>query len=64
VASFVMEGRPEPRITFSDRMDNGMVFRFDDGKTAYRSNVLLDDVLPQAQMIFRLRRYRPMPQRE
>ena len=46
-----MEGRSEPRIIFSDRMDNGMVIGFDDGKTAYYSAALLHATLPQAQMM-------------
>jgi hypothetical protein len=31
VASFLMNDRRESRITFSDRMDNGIVVGFDDG---------------------------------
>ena len=51
MASFLMEGRRESRITFSDRMDNGIVVGFDDGKTAYYSAALLHATLPQAQMM-------------
>jgi len=51
VASFRMEGRPEPRIIFSDRLENGIVIGFDDGKTAYYSAALLHAALPQAQMM-------------
>jgi hypothetical protein len=45
-----MDGRRESRITFSDRIDNGIVVGFDDGKTAYYSAALLHATLPQAQM--------------
>jgi hypothetical protein len=51
MASFHMDVHPEPRITFSDRMDNGVVIGFDDGKTAYYSAVLLHATLRQAQMM-------------
>jgi hypothetical protein len=51
VASFRMEGHPEPRVVFSDRIDGGMVIGFDDGKTAYYSAALLYTTLPQAQMM-------------
>jgi hypothetical protein len=46
-----MEGRPEPRITFSDRMNSGMVIGFDDGMTAYYYAALLHATLPQAHMM-------------
>jgi hypothetical protein len=46
-----MEGRSEPRIIFSDRMDNGMVIGFDDGKTAFYSAALLHSALPKAKMM-------------
>ena len=46
-----MDGRRESRITFSDRIDNGIVVGFDDGKTAYYSAALLHATLPQAQMM-------------
>jgi hypothetical protein len=46
-----MEGHPEPRVVFSDRIDGGMVIGFDDGKTAYYSAALLYTTLPQAQMM-------------
>jgi hypothetical protein len=46
-----IDGRPNPRITFSDRIDNGIVVGFDDGKTAYYSAALLHATLPQAQMM-------------
>jgi len=46
-----MEGRSEPRVIFSDRIDCGMVIGFDDGMTAYYSAALLHAVLPQAQMM-------------
>ena len=49
MASFDMDTRPDLRITFSDRMDNGIVVGFDDGKTAYYSAALLRATLPQAQ---------------
>ena len=51
MTSFLMDGRRESRITFSDRMDNGVVVGFDDGKTAYYSAALLHATLPQAQMM-------------
>jgi len=44
-----MDPHPDPRITFSDRMDNGIVVGFDDGRTAYYSAALLHATLPQAQ---------------
>ncbi len=46
-----MDGGRESHITFSDRMDNGIVVGFDDGKTAYFSAALLHATLPQAQMM-------------
>jgi len=46
-----MDRRRESRITFSDRMDNGIVVGFDDGKTAFYSASLLRATLPQAQMM-------------
>ena len=46
-----MEEHFKPRIIFSDRMDNGMVVGFDDGKSAYYSAALLHDTLAQAQMM-------------
>lgn len=49
MALFGMDARPDFRITFSDRMDNGIVVGFDDGKTAYYSAALLHAILPQAQ---------------
>jgi len=45
------DDRPNLRITFSDRMDNGIVVGFADGKTAYYSAALLPATLPQAQMM-------------
>ena len=51
MASFLMNDRRESRITFSDRMDNGIVICFDDGNTAYYSTALLHATLPQAQMM-------------
>jgi len=51
MTSFRMNGRPNPRVTFSDRMDNGIVVGFDDGKAAYYSAALLYSSLPQAQMM-------------
>jgi hypothetical protein len=51
MTSFRMNGRPSPRVTFSDRMDGGIVVGFDDGKTAYYSAALLHATLPQAKMM-------------
>jgi hypothetical protein len=51
MTSFRTDGSPNPRITFSDRMDNGIVVAFDDGKTAYYSAALLHTTLPQAKMM-------------
>jgi hypothetical protein len=51
MTSFRIDGRPNPCITFSDRMDNGIVVGFDDGKTAHYSAALLHATLPQAQMM-------------
>jgi hypothetical protein len=44
-----MDTRPEPRIVSCDRMDNGIVVSFDDGKTALYSAALLHATLPQAR---------------
>ena len=46
-----MDGRGEPRVIFSHRMDSGIVICFDDGKTANFSAALLHAALPQAQMM-------------
>jgi hypothetical protein len=51
MTSFPIDGRPNPRITFSDRLDNGIVVGFDDGKTALFPAALLYASLPQAQMM-------------
>jgi hypothetical protein len=51
MASFPMDGRRELHITFSDRLDNGIVVGFDDGKTAFFPAALLHATLPQAQMM-------------
>jgi len=51
MASFLMDDRRESRITFSDRLDNGIVVGFDDGKTAFYSAALLHATLPQAKMM-------------
>jgi hypothetical protein len=46
-----MNTRPQPLITSSDRMDNGIVVSFDDGKTAFFPAALLYATLSQAQMM-------------
>ena len=46
-----MNAVPNFRITFSDRMDNGIVVGFDDGKTAYYCTALVRATLAQAQMM-------------
>jgi hypothetical protein len=46
-----MEGPPESHVTFTDRLDGGVVIGFDDGKTAFYSGALLRATLPQAQMM-------------
>lgn len=46
-----MDALRESRISYSDRMDNGIVVGFDDGNTAYYSAALLHATLPQAQMM-------------
>ena len=51
MTSFRTDGSPNPRITFSDRMDNGIVVGFDDDKIAYYSAALLHATLSQAQMM-------------
>jgi hypothetical protein len=51
MTSFRVNGRPSPRVTFSDRMDGGIVVGFDDGKTAFFPAALLHAVMPQAQMM-------------
>jgi hypothetical protein len=40
-----------PTVRPSDRMNNGIVIGFDDGKTAYYSAALLHAALPQVQMM-------------
>ena len=59
-----MDGRRESRITFSDRMDNGILVGFDDGKTAYYSAALLHATLPQARMLPSDSEDRGLPQGE
>jgi hypothetical protein len=44
-----MDSPPDPRIVSVDRMDNGAVVSFDDGKTALYSAALLYATLPQAR---------------
>jgi len=44
-----MDAHPDPRVTFCDRMYNGVVVGFDDGKTAFFSAALLHATVPQAQ---------------
>jgi len=39
----------QPRIVFSDHLDNGVVIGFDDGKMAFYPAKLLYATLPQAQ---------------
>jgi hypothetical protein len=51
MTSFRIDSRPNPRITFSDRIDNGIIVGFEDGRTAYYSAELLHLTLPQAQMM-------------
>jgi len=51
MASFLMDGRREARVIFSDRIDGGIVVGFEDGKTALYSAALLHATLPQAQMM-------------
>jgi hypothetical protein len=51
MTSFRIGGRSSSYITFSDRMNNGIVVGFDDGKTAYYSATLLRAALPLAQMM-------------
>ena len=46
-----MDAPRESRISYSDRMDNGIVVGFDDGNTAYYSAALLHATLPQARMM-------------
>jgi hypothetical protein len=46
-----MDTQPEPRVIYSDRIDNGLVVGFDDGKTAFFPAALLYSVLPQARMM-------------
>jgi len=41
----------EPNVTFTDRIDGGIVVGFKDGKTAFYSAALLYATLPQAQMM-------------
>jgi hypothetical protein len=48
---FRIDGGSESRITFSVRMDNGIVVGIDDGKTAYYPAEILYATLPQAQMM-------------
>ncbi len=44
-----METRPEPRMTYVDRLRGGVVIGFDDGKTALYSAALLYSILASAQ---------------
>jgi hypothetical protein len=46
-----MNVRSKPRVTFSDRLNDGIVVGFDDGTTAFYSAELLRSTLPQAQMM-------------
>jgi hypothetical protein len=46
-----MDALSQPLITFSDRLDNGIVVGFDDGKTAFFPAALLYATLPQARMM-------------
>jgi hypothetical protein len=46
-----MEGRSDPYVTFTDRINGGEVVGFEDGKTAFYSAALLHAILPQAQMM-------------
>ena len=46
-----MDTRPGPRIVSSDRLHNGVVVSFDDGKTVLYSAALLYATLPQAHEI-------------
>jgi hypothetical protein len=46
-----MDSLTGPRIISVDRMDNGAVVSFNDGKTAFYPAALLYAVLPQAQAI-------------
>ena len=45
----MMAASPNPLIISSDRLDNGIVVYFDDGKKAFFSAALLYSVLPQTQ---------------
>jgi hypothetical protein len=47
-----MEIRPEPRITYVERLGGGVVVGFEDGKTALYSAALLDSVFESAQELF------------
>ncbi len=49
--SLRMDAPSDPRIVSLDRMDNGAVVSFDDGKTALYSAALLYAILPQARAI-------------
>jgi hypothetical protein len=46
-----MDPRPDPGIVSFDRLHNGVVVSFDDGKTALYSAALLYATLPQAHEI-------------
>ena len=46
-----MEERSEPYVTFTDRIEGGIVVGFKDGTTAFYSAALLHATLPQAQMM-------------
>jgi hypothetical protein len=47
-----MKNRPPlPRIIEAERMEDGVIITFDDGKCAVYSTSLLHDTLPQAEAV-------------
>jgi|HubBroStandDraft_2_1064218.scaffolds.fasta_scaffold3350709_1 hypothetical protein len=44
-----MDIRPDPRIIYLDRLGDGAVVTFDNGRSAYYSAALLYATLPQAR---------------
>ncbi len=47
-----METRPEPRMTYVERLGGGVAIGFDDGKTALYSAALLHSIFESAQELF------------
>ena len=44
-----MAPTPDPRIISAERLESGIVIKFEDGRCAFFSNKLLHDALPKAK---------------